>query len=78
MHCYLPSLCFVPFSFLIIVSAAAPHPQVTGLIYSLVFGRMTGFYSVAAGMLFVVSGFFGLFAAGWRSYTSSLIVPAPL
>ncbi|ELP93665.1 hypothetical protein EIN_005660 [Entamoeba invadens IP1] len=37
---------------------------------------MTGYYSVAVGMLFVIAGFFGLFASGWRGYTSSLLFAA--
>ncbi|EAL49517.2 hypothetical protein EHI8A_085540 [Entamoeba histolytica HM-1:IMSS-B] len=69
MHCYLPSFCFFPLAALVVI---------TGIIYALLFGRMTGFYSVAVGMLFVISGFFGLFASGWRSYVSSLFFAVSL
>ena len=64
MHCYLPSCCLFPISSLIIIS---------GLLYAIIFGRMTGFYSVAVGMLFVISGFFGVFSSCWRSYFSSFL-----
>ena len=64
MHCYLPSCCLFPLSFLIIGS---------GLLYAIIFGRMTGFYSIAVGMLFVISGFFGVFSSCWRTYISSFL-----
>ncbi|KAL7718944.1 DUF4203 domain-containing protein [Entamoeba marina] len=69
MHCFLPKFCFVPFSFLVMT---------TGLVYAVLFGRLTGFYSVAVGLSFVICGFFGLLASGWRAYTSSIIFASSL